>query len=352
MLERYFEQRGVAMLQTAGGGLVPSHFGDPAAEHLATRARCGLFDFSFMGCWELAGSESLAFLQQIQTRNLRGLVPGALAYTLLCRDDGSILNDATVWCMAPGHYRLFTGNRHDVTHLIARCNGRELTLRELSPGLAVLALQGPSSKALLAVVAQDDAIARLGYFRFCASRVAGVETVVGRLGYSGESGYEILVPADEAVRLWCHLLEAGQHLPLKECGFEAANSLRIESGYILFSQELCMPVTPWALRMGRFVDMWHGEFVGREALRSVRHRGGERLVGLRLQSQHGSPASLVAARPTSQAWSPVFNARLGLGFVDEAFAFPGTRVALPKGGSAVIQRLPFYDPARRLPRLG
>ena len=122
---------------------------DAAEEHLATRRSCGLFDFSFMSHLEVAGANSRAFLDRIQTRNLAQLAPGRIAYTLLLRPDGTVFIDATVWCLAPDRYWLFTGRRSDFGFVAEAAQGAGVDLRDRSGEHAVLAVQGPHSARVL-----------------------------------------------------------------------------------------------------------------------------------------------------------------------------------------------------------
>lgn len=302
-------------------------------EHLATRNRAGLFDFSFMGLYEFTDAEPL---QRLQSRNLARLLPGRIAYTLLLNDDGGVFNDATVWRMDDGRWWLFSGRRGD-----ARWIAERAAPRALSGEHAVIALQGPASGAILARLLGEARVRALRYFDFVpfdASKAAGL---VGRIGYSGELGYEIVVPAREESAARDALLAAGQGHGLRECGFEAANSLRIESGYLLFDREITGRETPAELGLGRLV-----ENLGPPAAAVAR-----RLVGLEIDPRAaGRRPWLPVARMTSECESPVFGRSLGLGFVARADASPGTVVQLEDGRRARVARLPFYDPMRRRPR--
>ena len=301
--------------------------------HLATRRSAGLFDFSFMGLYEFADA---AALQPLQSRNLARLAPGRIAYTLLLHNDGRVFNDATVWRMDEGRWWLFSGRRSDVDWVAARA-----APRVRSGELAVLALQGPASGAILARLAGEDLVRTLRYFAFAALRTAAGSGHVGRIGYSGELGYEIVVPAAQASVMWRALLDAGAAHGLRECSFEAANGLRIESGYVLFDREITGHERPEELGLARLVE------------RAAMHRiaPGRRLVGLEIERGTSRPRTwLPAARLTSEADSPLFAPRLGLGFAAAPDAAPGTLVQLQDGRRARVARLPFHDPMRRRPR--
>lgn len=320
---------------------------DAREEHLATRRRCGLFDFSFMGQFEITGANARAFLDRLQTRNLAALAPGRIAYTLLLRPDGTVFIDATVWCLAPDRYWLFTGRRSDFGFVVEAVQEQGVTLRDLSGANAVLALQGPVSARVLERHL-GAAAPGVAYFGFREAKLSDVPVTVGRLGYSGELGYELVVPGGAAPALWRTL--AGD---ARECGFDAANSLRVESGYILFANELAQPVNPFELGLERLVSFDARAFTGSGALRDLRWREpARRLVGLdRFEPRDASSlAGLPAAEATSRIRSPSLGGELALGFAPAEAAAAGAAVAVSDIEVARVCRLPFFDPGRVLPR--
>ena len=354
MLSRYFEQRGVRQIEMPGGGRTPSAFSDARNEHLATRRDAGLFDFSFMGCWEIAGRDSARFLQSLQTRDMRCLKPGRICYTLLCASDGSVLNDATVWRHGPDRFWLFSGRRSDLAHIAAYARAYDVAISEISDNHVVLAVQGPRSHAILARLLTSYALADLRYFGFHKTQLCKSVAWIGRLGYSGELGYEVIVPEEAAVEVWEHVRAEGRSQGVVECGFDAANSLRVESGYILFSRELGEPTTPYELGLDRLVALQRGSFIGSEALHALRRNVPRRkLVGIkfeRIAAVVPSARYAAGARITSECFSPTFGCRLALGFVDRADGRLDRIVYAQDGRRGRIARLPFYDPARVLPR--
>jgi glycine cleavage system aminomethyltransferase T len=282
-------------------------------EHLATRRAAGLFDFSFMGLYEFERAVPA------QTRDLEALEPGQIAYTLILKEGGAVRIDATVWRFDETRYWLFAGKR-------AAYGGRDR-----SGEYAILALQGPSSGWILARLIGPDAVGSLRYFRFLEKD----GLIVARIGYSGELGYELLVPAAEAAALRRRLMQAGQAEGLRECTWPAADSLRIEAGYVLFDREVDGVANPRELGLGRLVSQ-ESEFPLRR-----------QLVGLEIFDEAGS-ASL-PAEVTSECFSPTLGKTIALGFVSPAIG-RGSAVRLPGGRVARVCALPFYDPARRRPR--
>ena len=283
-------------------------------EHLATRKSAGLFDFSFMGLYEFQGREK-SELQSLQTRSLDALAPGQVGYTLLLKGDGAVLIDATVWNLGGGRYWLFTGRRSPYGG------------RDRSGEYAILALQGPASGRILARVIGAEAVRDLAYFRFLQKD----ELIVARLGYSGELGYELLARPAEAAVLRQKIL--GEEV--RECSWNAADSLRIEAGYVLFDREVDGIANPHELGLERFAP-------GRTF--PVKRK----LVGLEVLDRE-PPGTLPVATVTSECFSPTLGKNIALGFALSS-RNPGSLVYVPDGRLARIARLPFYDPERRRPR--
>ena len=281
-------------------------------EHLATRRAAGLFDFSFMGLYEFERAVPA------QTRDLAALEPGQIAYTLILKEDGAVRIDATVWRLDETRYWLFAGKR-------AAYGGRDR-----SGEYAILALQGPSSGWILARLIGPDAVARLRYWHFLEKD----GLIVARIGYSGELGYELLVPAADAAALRSRLMQAGQAEGLRECTWPAADSLRIEAGYVLFDREVDGLANPRELGLERLAP---GKSFDMK----------RKLVGLEIFDEAGS-ASL-PAEVTSECFSPTLGKTIALGFVSPAIG-RGSAVRLPGGRVARVCALPFYDPERRRPR--
>jgi glycine cleavage system aminomethyltransferase T len=352
-LQEAFRRRGVRLQPMEEGAAVPLAFSDAHEEHLATRRAAGLFDFSFMAHLEIAGAGARGFLERLQTRSLADLAPGKIRYTLLLREDGTVFADATLWCLEPDRYWLFTGRRSDVAFVATAASEAGVRLREVAGECAVIALQGPDAPRILERWTRSAALAGLAYFALATTTISGVPVTIGRLGYSGELGYEIIVGAESAQLLWGELI--GHPFGVRECGLEAADSLRVESGYILFSAELARPADPYELGLERLVAFDARRFTGSEVLRERRWRDpARRLVGLVPLAETGRPPSASAGLPraevTSRAFSPVFGRGLALGFVPCAAAWPGELVACGDSERARVARLPFYDPPRALPQ--
>jgi aminomethyltransferase len=289
---------------------------NPREEHLATRRAAGLFDFSFMGLYEF---DNKLELQALQTRYLDALVPGQIAYTLLLKGDRAVLIDATVWRLDAERFWLFTGKR-------SAYGGRDR-----SGEFAILSLQGPASGVILSRLIGKDAVLSLRYFRFGTFK----NVIAGRIGYSGELGYELLVPADEEPALRHRLHHLGAADGLRECTWAAADSLRIESGYVLFDREIDGRANPRELGLQRLVSKERDFVLSRK------------LVGLEILDERRR-ADLPFAQITSECFSPLLGRTLALGFVAPGVATGS--LARTHDRIARVAALPFYDPERRRPR--
>jgi len=287
----------------------------PREQHIATRRAAGLFDFSFMGLYEFHGS---AALEPRQSRRLAEIEPGRMAYTLLLNDDGSVFNDATAWNMGNDRWWLFSGRPSDIRWF----GGAP---RDRSGEHAILALHGPESGRLLARLIGPEAVRALRYFHFAEH--AGM--LIGRLGYSGELGYELIVPRAEEAKLRGHFRD------VPACSFDAANSLRIEAGYVLFDREIDGRANPRELGLERLAP-------------DRTFAATRKLVGLEIEEGYAS-ADLPAARVTSQCDSPTLGRGIALAFAS-ADVRPGDFVRADNAYLARVVSLPFYDPQRRRPR--
>ncbi len=351
-LSEYFIAAGNPLQTFDTGGTTPLEFSGASAEHLATRQMCGLFDFSFMGAWEIKGPGVTAYLERLQTRNLDLLQPGQIAYTLMCRDDGSIFNDATVWMLAPEHFLFFSGRKSDAGWINDNTQSPSVNIVQIDGNHSVLALQGPMSGRVLSTLLGQSAVRNLRYFRFIDSTLIGAPCRIGRIGYSGELGYEIVIETGQAARLWMALCEAGRPYGLLECGFRAADSLRIESGYILFSSELAHPRKPVEVGLARWVDSNASGMRGRAgiAVSDLAHL--HRLVTIEYDATAEGSCDYTSdtVAVTSMAFSPHFGKNIGLAFATRAQSLPGTRVVTQNGVTAKVCTTPLYDPSRRRPR--
>lgn len=319
-------------------------FGDAAAEAKACRSNCALFDFSFLECARLEGIGARGAIEAFTGRSLAALDVGEIYYALRVEPAGNVVADLTVWRTGAISYEVMSGRRDDVTDLLDRA-GPGVAVTDITADIATFALQGPSSLDALRPIGDTTAIEPLGYFRFGRAQLNGISCRIGRLGYTGEAGFEIILPRACARELWQTL--AAHAMP---AGFIAADMLRIEAGYVLFSNEFRLFVSPQEAGIGKFhrsADLR----APRIALISFCADAAALPLPwapIRGLKRPGSPGEIVV---TSACESIVAGGILGLGYVD-ADTEIGASFYDPSGTFRNIRRtpLPFYDPTKRRPR--
>ena len=276
-------QRLGARLVPFGGWDMPLHYGSQIREHHAVRRAAGLFDVSHMRVLDLDGAEAAAFLRRLLANDIARLgQPGRALYSCLLNPEGGVLDDLLAYFRAPGQYRLVVNAataESDLAWIAAQAAGRDLVLRPRAD-LALLAAQGPRARALAAAALPEALRApALALAPFAA--VEAGDWMVSRTGYTGEDGFEILLPATQARDLWQALLASG----LTPCGLGARDTLRLEAGMNLSGQDMDVHVSPLESGLGWTVA-WEPagrDFIGRAALEAQREAGGlRRFVGLLL----------------------------------------------------------------------
>jgi glycine cleavage system T protein (aminomethyltransferase) len=320
-------------------------FGDPAGEARACRKASAVFDFSFLECVRLSGPGAREVVETYVGRPLNKLAQGSIAYAVRTDASAMAVADLTVWRTATNAYEIMSGRSEDVTALMA-CASTEVEITNVGADRSVFAAQGPNTLDVLRQLGDVDRLANLTYFHFARTELAGAVCTVGRLGYTGEAGFEIIVPRADAPRLWAEL---SRHA--RPAGFVAADMLRIEAGFVLFDNEFRVPVSPEEAGLAQFT-----------AQRNA-HKIPLKLISFRCEADRLSEpwvASSALDRPdrpgviavTSACRSVAAGSVLGLGFV-AASTVDSATLEDPSRQFRDIRRtrLPFYDTSKRRPRL-
>src|SRR5262249_22318991 len=213
------------------------HFGDSAAEARACRSACALFDFSFLECAQVRGGAARQVVEAFTGRSLAQLPIGKIRYALRVDTAGHLLADLTVWRTGEESYEVMSGRHEDIVDLTDYA-GPGVTITAPANG-ATFAVQGPASLEALRHLGTMADIEALPSFGFAEAMLDEIPCRIGRLGYSGEPGFEIICPKESADRLWQVLADHA-----RPAGFIALDMLRIEAGFVLFRNEFCLPVTP------------------------------------------------------------------------------------------------------------
>jgi aminomethyltransferase len=349
---------GARIVEFAGWDMPLSYQG-PADEHRAVRERCGLFDVSHMGEIEVRGPEAGAVCQEVTVNDVRRLRIGDGQYTVLCNEQGGVLDDLIVFRTGAERYLLVVNAAHadaDLAWIVARVAGRAIVV-DRSAELALLALQGPGSEVVLRTLT-PLALGALRPFAALEGPVAGVPALVSRTGYTGEDGFELLVAADDAATLWQAVLDATRRREGLPAGLAARDTLRLEAGLPLCGTDMDETTTPLEAGLGWVVKLDKGTFIGRDALAAQAARGvARRLVGLALDEpgipRHGYPVWYDGAEVgtvTSGTRSPTLGTFIGLAYVTTGASAPGTPVQVEIRGRRLSARVvdrPFYRRVRR-----
>jgi aminomethyltransferase len=323
-------------------------------EHHAVRRAAGLFDVSHMGEIEVRGERALDFVQYVTTNDVSRLEVGQAQYSTLLQDDGTLLDDLLVYRL-PDHLMLVVNGSNkdrDLAWIRRFAERFAVELRDRTDEIALIALQGPESAAILSRLT-DLPLDEIRYYRFAAGAVDGMDTLVSRTGYTGEDGFELYLPAAGAAQLWRRLLEVGRDDGLLPAGLGARDSLRLEMGYALYGNDLDERRTPLEAGLGWVVKLDKGEFVGREALQRQKEQGvRERLAGFRLR-ERGFPRPGYQVRVnggavgevTSGVVSPSLGEGIGMAFLPAEAAKPGSEIEVVIRDRAIpaeVVRPPFY----------
>jgi aminomethyltransferase len=319
-------------------------YGDPAAEARACRTDCALFDFSFLEGARVSGAGASGVVATFTGRPVDALAEGRIHYALRVGSHGQALADLTVWRTGAQSFEVMSGRRDDITDLLAYA-ASELDVHDLAEERAVFAIQGPGSLEALRRLGEVGSIERLPYFGFCHHAIAGIPCTIGRLGYTGEAGFEIIAARRDAHDLWQAL--SAQARP---AGFIAADMLRIEAGFVLFQNEFRLPVSPAEAGLGRLYRSTAG---AAPQLALISFRAEAHAMRWPWTPLHALklPASRGEIAVTSACESVMAGGILGLGYVHTDTA-PEARLHDPAGTFVNIARtaMPFYDTAKQRPR--
>lgn len=347
---------GARMVDFGGWDMPVQYATGPREEHQRVRSAAGLFDIDHMGRFEVSGRDAVAFLQGVQTWDVTRIASGRAHYSMLLNDDGCIVDDIFVyhgndsWLVVVN-----AGNRpKDWAWLQSHRGGRTVTLRDASSDTCMIALQGPAARAILQPLCPDTALEEVRFHHIRDCRIDGAPSILCTSGYTGEPGYEILVPAADAERLWARLLDEGAAHSLIPCGLAARDSLRAEACLPLYGHELDGTTDPLSAGLARAaVSLDSHDFVGRKALAArALERPSRLLVGFEM-TEPGVPRSGYSiarggkpvGRVTTGLFSPSTGKYLGMGYVDAGMAAPGVEIEIIIRDSSKVARVverPFY----------
>ena len=340
------------------GWEMPIQYGSILDEARAVRSGSGVFDVSHMGRVEIGGPGAAGVLDRVLSIDAPGMRIGRAKYNVICNEDGGIIDDCIVYRRGEDQFLLIpnASNRAAVVEWIWRwvadADEERVTIDDVTDRYAMIAHQGPRAIEMLEEAA-GRSFSELKPFAAVDARMAGVDVFLGRTGYTGEDGVEIIAPRESAPDVWNMLLGVGA----RACGLGARDVLRLEAGLLLHGNDMDASVNPYEAGLHRFVDPDREGYVAGDALRRVRGGGVERrlagftVLGRGIARQGypilhgGEQVGLV----TSGGPSPTLDRNIGLGYVPIGLAAPGTRLQVDVRGRTVeaeVTALPFYSRRR------
>jgi len=355
-------------------------------EYNAIRNAAALIDVTPLFKYMITGHDATRFVNRLITRDINKVNVGQVIYCCWCDEEGKIIDDGTITRLEENRYR-WTAADPNLRWFRQNAIGLDVRIEDITEQLAALALQGPTSGKLLKSLAEAD-IENLKYFRKTSGKIAGITVDISRTGYTGDLGYEIWIPWQDAVKVWDALMDAGRGFDIHPTGMLALDVARIEAGLILAdvdyvsSKKALIPTqkyTPVEVGLAKLVHYQKENFIGRHALLTEKETGPKRLlVGLEvdwnevealyerngLAPQAPSIASRVhvpvykgrdqVGRATSTTWSPLLKQLIALASVEPQHAQPGTRLQIEMTVEAVrykiaatVRQLPFFNPSRK-----
>ncbi len=351
---------GARMVSFAGWEM-PIQYTGILAEHRAVRSAAGLFDLGHMGQVEFTGPDAASFLQWTTTNDITTLEPGKAQYSLLPNEQGGAVDDIIVYRRPEGEAGYFVvvnaaNHERDVAwwqELRSRRSDLDVTIRDLSDRLGMIAIQGPNAERITAKVTDAD-LESIEYFSWAHATVAGVDAMVARTGYTGEDGFEFYASNDDIVTIWEALLASGEQDGLIPVGLGARDTLRLEARMPLYGQELGDDISPYEAGVGWAVKLDAGDFVGHDRMAETRaNKPRRRTVGFTTIGRSGAPRSHCRVMMdgheigyvTSGAFSPTLEKNVGLALIEREHAGVGKPLQIEIRGKLVDAeqvKTPFY----------
>ncbi|MDF1610802.1 glycine cleavage system aminomethyltransferase GcvT [Stygiobacter electus] len=336
------------------GYQMPIQYSSIIAEHKSVRNSVGVFDVSHMGEIFISGEKALEFVNYITVNDASILIDGRVQYSAMCYEDGGIVDDLLVYRINQNKFMLVVNasNKDKDFEWMKKNNIFNVDIIDESDEYSLLAVQGPNSKATIQKICDKNL--DLEYYHFFFAKVAGIDMLVSRTGYTGELGYELYFKGDEitAEKIWNELFNAGKEFNIQPVGLGARDSLRLEMGFCLYGNDIDQTTNPIEAGLGWITKLKKENFIGKDVLVKTKENGPKRkLVGLisseKSFPRHGYDLSVNGNKVgviTSGTVSPVLEKAIALGYVESEFSKEGTQVNFLIRGKeipAFVTKLPF-----------
>ena len=346
---------GARMVEFAGWAM-PVQYESILAEHKAVREAAGLFDVSHMGEFEILGPGAEAACARLFTNDARVLLAGRAQYSMIANDEGGVVDDIIVYRLGPERFLVCVNASNAAKDFAWIQEKREhlslanIRVLDRSDATGLIAVQGPAAVGIVARLAPE--VTALARFGCTETRVAGVDVLVARTGYTGEDGFELFCPSSATVTLWRALLDEGRGEGLRPCGLGARDTLRIEAGLPLYGHELAADISPYEAGLGWAVKRNRPDMVGAAALDKAATGGAtRRLVGLLIEggiAREGAPVCLAGGGDpvgvvTSGTHSPTLGRAVAMALIAKGVAAtePLEVEIRGKRRAVSVTRLPF-----------
>ena len=349
---------GAKMVPFAGYEMPVQYPEGITAEHNTVRRGAGLFDVTHMGEFEITGKDALAFVSYVTSNDPAALAYGQVQYSCFTHESGGIVDDCLVYRLADRMMLVVNASNaaKDWAHVNRYAPKFDVKLSNVSEQVALLALQGPRAQAVLQPLARGVDLDKIGFYHCVTGKVAGVNCIISRTGYTGEDGFELYHGNRHAATLWHALVRPGGEV--KPVGLGARDSLRLEMAYPLYGNDIDDETTPLDAGLGWIVKLKKGDFVGKPALEAQKARGpSRRLVGFRLKDKafprHGYPVWIGGQRSgdvRSGIVSPSLGEPIGTAYLPAAVATTGTTFEVEIRGKrfpAEVVPTPFWTKGSR-----
>lgn len=347
------QELGGKMVPFAGWHM-PIQFEGVIQEHLAVRSSVGLFDVSHMGEIDIKGEDAEKVLQRIVTNDISKMSDNSILYTLMCYEDGGVVDDLLVHRISATHYFLCVNASNidkDFRWILDNARQGKAEIKNISDETVQLAVQGKFAEPLLQKIC-DVPLNDLKYYHFKSGKIHQIDSMICRTGYTGEDGFEIYFKAAHAEPVFRKILEVGKEFDLRPIGLGARDTLRLEMGYALYGNEIDAKTSPLEAGLGWVIKFNKEAFIGKEALLKQKEAGlPKKLTALKLLDR-GVPRSHYPVKQNGRAvgeivsgtFSPSLNVGIGIGYVAREYSEVGARLQVEIRSQAVeaeVVKLPF-----------
>ncbi len=351
-------QMGAEMIKGSADFMFPLSYKSAIEEHINARSNVGMQDLSTMGKLDIKGKEAEDLVNRLIVNDVSRIVSGQVIYSTICREDGGILDDITAYKFSDEHFMIISStiNRKKIYQWIkGHTKDSQTYVTDITGALALIAIQGPRSCEYLKSIVQNVEMDSLKYFHFTSAEFEGTEIIVSRTGFTGELGYELYIPCEEATIIWKKIIDTSSDFALSAYGIGAMQTLRLEKSYPLYGNDLNENYTPFHCGLDRWIKFDKGDFIGREALLRIQNDGPEeRWVGLAVTGD--VPAAVndlvfdgkhKVGHVTYSNYCPTLDSVQAMAYLNSGCTQSDTELSIQIAGKSIfakIEQTPFYDP--------